>query len=594
MIEDDHLTGRRFPLAVAAIWLLCSLVLLVVARRLVLGMDFRDPDDALRLLQVRDWMAGQSWFDVTQYRINPPAGGPMHWSRLIDLPIAALIWLITPLAGQAGAERLVLALYPLLVLGLLFALVGSAVRQVAGAVAALCAVLLLAVAIPILFQLSPMRIDHHGWQIVMSACALRAALLPSPLKSGMATGAAVAVWVAISSEALPYAALFGGLYGLKYIRHAEEWPRLSAYLITFPLASALLLLGIRGWREAQHFYCDAMSPTFLIPLCVAVALVFALKALVPDRLPANRLFITGLAGTGALVTAVLTGGECLKGPFETLDPYVYRYWYLHIREGLPIWHQAPGTAVMIVTGPLIGFIGSLLAIRAHWGTARAVIWMEMLFLSVGAFVLSLLVLRAMSVSHLFAIPGNAWLVLQALRRARAVERTSLRIIATVAVMLLFPMLPTAAMAKGLALAGKDEPAKDEAESNKEAACLSHDGLRPLAAMPPATLFAPLDIGPFLLLRTHHSVIATNHHRNQHAMAKVLRAFMSPQDKAYSIIASTDADYVAYCPKWNEVELYLRDSPKGLMAQLEAGRPPAWLMPVPLPKGTTIRVYRFAR
>lgn len=594
MIEDRHLGGRRFPLAVAAVWLLCSVVLLIVARKLVLGFDFRDPDDALRLLQVRDWMAGQSWFDVTQHRINPPVGGPMHWSRLIDVPIAVLIWLMTPLAGLAGAERLVLAVYPLMVLGLLFGLAGGIVRQLAGAVAGLFAVLLLAVAIPILFQLAPMRIDHHGWQIVMAAFALRAALLPSPLKSGVATGVAVTLWVAISSEALPYAALFGSLYGLKYIRHSEEWPRLSAYLLTFPLASTLVLLGTHGWAGSRLFYCDAMSPTFLIPLWLAAALVLALKGLLPDRILLNRLAITGLAGTGALIAAVLTGGECLKGPFETLDPYVYHYWYLHIREGLPIWHQASGTVVMIVTGPLLGLTGYLLAIRAHWGAAKAALWMEMLFLSIGAFVLSLLVLRAMSVAHLFAIPGNAWLVLQAVRRARAVERTGLRIVATVAVMLLFPVLPTAVMAKGLALAGKDEPEKSEAENRKEAACLSRGGLRPLAALPTSTLFAPLDIGPFLLLRTHHSVIATNHHRNQRAMAKVLRAFMSPPEKARGIIASTPADYVLFCPDWNEIELYNRDSPKGLAARLQSGRPPAWLKPVPMPAGTTIRVYRFVR
>lgn len=591
MIEDRHLEGRRFPLAVAAVWLLCSLALLITARKLIMDFDFRDPDDALRLLQVRDWMAGQSWFDVTQYRINPPAGGPMHWSRLIDVPIAALIWLTTPLLGQVEAERLVLALYPLMPLGLLFGLVGGIARRLAGAVAGLCAVLLLALAMPILIQLAPMRIDHHGWQIVMAAFALRASLVTAPLKSGVLTGVAVAFWVTISSEALPYAALFGGLYGLKYIRRPEQWTRLAGYLLALPATSTILLLGTHGWGDSWRFYCDAMSPTFLIPLWTAVALLLVLKALLPDR---NRLAITGIAGAGALAVAVFTGGECLKGPFETLDPYVYRYWYLHIREGLPIWHQASGTAVMIVMGPLLGFVGTLLAIRAHRGTEKAAVWMEILFLGIGAFLLSLLVLRAMSVAHLYAIPGNLWLVLQAVRRARAVESTWRRIVATVAVMLLFPILPTAIIAKGLELAGKDAPEKSEAENRKQAACLSEEGLRPLAALPPSTLFAPLDTGPFLLLRTHHRVIATNHHRNQRAMAKVLRAFMSPPDEARTIIASTDADYVVFCPKWNEIELYRKDSPNGLAARLQSGRNSDWLKPVPMPAGTTIRVYRFLR
>ena len=41
--------------------------------------------------QVRDWMAGQSWFDVVQHRLNPPLGVDMHWSRLVDAPIAAIM-----------------------------------------------------------------------------------------------------------------------------------------------------------------------------------------------------------------------------------------------------------------------------------------------------------------------------------------------------------------------------------------------------------------------------------------------------------------------------------------------------------------------
>lgn len=49
-------------------------------------------DDAMRLVQVRDLLAGQSWFDVTQYRLGLETGTPMHCSRLIDLPIDVTIY----------------------------------------------------------------------------------------------------------------------------------------------------------------------------------------------------------------------------------------------------------------------------------------------------------------------------------------------------------------------------------------------------------------------------------------------------------------------------------------------------------------------
>ena len=83
----------------------------------VLDRRFPDPDDAMRLLQVRDWLAGQSWFDVTQYRLNLPFGAPMHWSRLVDLPIAAVILLFRPIFGADGGETAALIIVPLLTLG---------------------------------------------------------------------------------------------------------------------------------------------------------------------------------------------------------------------------------------------------------------------------------------------------------------------------------------------------------------------------------------------------------------------------------------------------------------------------------------------
>ncbi len=74
-----------------------------------------DTDDAMRLVQVRDLLAGQGWFDLSQHR---HAGAPpMHWSRLVDAPIAALILLVRPFAGPA-ADGIVAAAWPLLLLGL--------------------------------------------------------------------------------------------------------------------------------------------------------------------------------------------------------------------------------------------------------------------------------------------------------------------------------------------------------------------------------------------------------------------------------------------------------------------------------------------
>ena len=50
-----------------------------------------DTDDNMRIMQVRALLHGQGWFDLRQYRMNPPFGENIHWSRLVDLPIAGLL-----------------------------------------------------------------------------------------------------------------------------------------------------------------------------------------------------------------------------------------------------------------------------------------------------------------------------------------------------------------------------------------------------------------------------------------------------------------------------------------------------------------------
>jgi hypothetical protein len=61
------------------------------------GFGLGDTDDNLRMMQVRAWLlGGQDWYDLRQYRLNPPDGLNVHWSRLVDLPIAFIYVALGP------------------------------------------------------------------------------------------------------------------------------------------------------------------------------------------------------------------------------------------------------------------------------------------------------------------------------------------------------------------------------------------------------------------------------------------------------------------------------------------------------------------
>src|SRR5258708_38656527 len=78
--------------------------------------DAMSTDDAMRLVEVRDLIAGQAWFDLAQHRLDP-AGVSMHWSRVIDAPLAALLLMLRPLARAAAAEGGRVMLSPPLLFG---------------------------------------------------------------------------------------------------------------------------------------------------------------------------------------------------------------------------------------------------------------------------------------------------------------------------------------------------------------------------------------------------------------------------------------------------------------------------------------------
>src|SRR3954463_15216762 len=100
-----------FALLFALAWLLIVVQLLAndwsdTARAL------GDTDDAMRLAQLRDCLAGQGWDDPSQQRV---AGGyESHWSRLIDAGLAGTLWVFGWFFDPAIAERLMRVVWPLL------------------------------------------------------------------------------------------------------------------------------------------------------------------------------------------------------------------------------------------------------------------------------------------------------------------------------------------------------------------------------------------------------------------------------------------------------------------------------------------------
>ena len=100
---------KALPLAllvrVGLVWSGLSALLLVLNWDAIVAQRLPGADDAMRLVQVRDWLAGQSWFDTAHSRVDAPGGGvSTPWSRLMDLPLALVALVLAPVVGSAMAQ----------------------------------------------------------------------------------------------------------------------------------------------------------------------------------------------------------------------------------------------------------------------------------------------------------------------------------------------------------------------------------------------------------------------------------------------------------------------------------------------------------
>lgn len=568
-------------------WLALCLLSLLINAQAIARLDFPDPDDILRLLQVRDWLNGQSWFDVHQYRIDPPAGAAMHWSRLIDPPIAAVVLALRPLVGAPMAELAALTLIPLLTLGAAVLLVARFAHRLYGPRVGLFACLVLAVSVPVLQQLHPLRIDHHGWQIVMALIALNAAFARNQRKGGLVAGLALATWLAISLEGLPFAAAVMGLFALRWLRAPADGAWLRHGMAGLAGGSAAIWLVSRPLGELAAVHCDAMSGAHLAVFALGAGGCWAATTL--RRAPA-WLKVLSLALTAAAGLAVLAAlaPQCARGDaFAELDPVVREVWYQRVLEGLPLWEHTPAEAVQALTLPLLGLLG----IAAGWrGAARAnrSLWTDYAILVLAAVMVATMVERAAAVAGAIAAPAAAALVRGWLDAAHAQVGRARQALAIVAITLcLAPALPVA----GVTTLLRPQHSQLDRQVRENARCSMPDNLRGMNLLPPALILAPLDTGPALLYASHHRIVASGHHRVSTAMRDVIDAFEGSPEQASAIVARRGVAYVAYCPGLYEPLVYAESAPNGLMALLLRGEVPAWLEPVALPGLGGLKLYR---
>lgn len=577
---------RRIAWRGAFLWLFAAWVLAYAIVLSRLDAAPYDGDSLMRLQQVRDLLAGQPWFDVTQYRMNPPAGAAMHWSRLVDVPLAAAQLVLRPLLGPAGAEYAAGVLIPL--------------AYVAAAMALLLVVMLrlgltrwqalggLAVA-PLFPQLpaafAPMQIDHHAPQAL---CALALATLlvhRARRRAAILAGVVGAGWMAISLEGLPMVVLAAALFGIDYVRRAER--TLTWFLGSLALASAALSLATRPASEFA-LYCDILLPAHWAAFTLGAGLTALLQRLPGQSALRGRIAALALVAAVCGAFAYFALGECALAPMGRLDPMVRRFWFDTVSEGLPLWRQ-PWPASLIAAHAALLIPAGLWAARRR-GLDRT-LWLTLAGFAAGAALYGLFIARETMPAQLLALPFAAVLLAHLWPRARALASALARIAASLVVLLL--ATPAASALVAAQLSAPSPPSTPRAVAPVAARPLAPCDFHSLAALPPGLIATTYNAAPAVLVQSGHAVSVGGYHRNGAALHRSIASFTSPPDAARRLLASQGARYLAVCLDDASLAVMAGAGPDSLAAGLLAGRVPDWLMPPTGLPASRLLVFRVA-
>ena len=584
------LLERHWKLISVAAWLAFCAWFVFVRWSNIHAFALGDTDDNMRMMQVRALLNGQDWFDLRQYRLNPPFGANMHWSRLVDLPLAALILLLRPLVGGADAERIAAAVAPMLPYLVLLFGVALTARRLIDRRAFLLPIIAMIVAGLTNSMFMPERLDHHGWQLALLSVSIAGLADPKRVRGGLTLGVSSALSLAIGLEMVIYLALAGAATVLFWVADADQRRRLLAYAVSLGGGTALAFLLFASYAN-RIAVCDALSPVWLSNALLGSALLLGLAWRTPGDW---RVRLALAVGAGIVVAAfhAMAWPHCLTR-LEGVSPEVDDLWLSHVREARPIYRHGWQMTTLILALPVTAMIGWGLLGWRNRGDRDLL--RRTIAVAVPGMVAMLLLLwqtRTGPAAQLLAVVGATavvWLLAPAFDRSK---RSWVRTLGVVAVALVgFGAL----VPLGLKLAPAKVPTPREVEIEKaNRLCNFIVAYRPIAQQPKGTVFTFLDYSPRLITLTHHNAIMGPYHRNGEQIADVMKAFRGSAEEARRIFAKYRADYLLTCPNSSTTTIFLSEAKEGFYGQLTRGQVPGWLTPVPLPADSPFKMWRIAR
>lgn len=537
-----------------------------------------DADDATRLLQVRDLMTTGSWFDLKTMKMGGPPGMLSHWSRLIDLPLEALISLFGLFMSNSAAEFVTRAVWPMLILAPLVWIVYRSTAHRHGETSGRLALLLFVLCPLGLYQFGLGRIDHHN---VMITASVSAALLmwayPRHQKAWLAAGCLAGLALAVGYEALaPVAALAvaAAIWGFADENMAAPASAFTTALVTVFTATFLIEFPPSLWH---NIYCDAISLNMVVLMLAGGAGL--LVALGPGRhWPlAMRLAAIGVPGAIGLAAFGLMDPKCLAGPMGQLPAELKPVWLDVVAETRSIVRDLLKGDIEQSLGLIAYFLVAIAAQVRITRTKRAPVELFLLAILVAFCLFACWQYKFMGYASVIAIVPIAATVGR-LSGWQDVRPEIIRIGAALALSQGAMFAASAAISTAVQGAQAERKA---VEANAET-CSKNTPISDLTSLKPGLMAAYIDIGAYIAALTDHRVLSAPYHRIANAIIANNTLFRTHDDAVASkLLKDWDIDYVVLCRGLDYPLAAIPGQEDTLRAALVAGHAPAFLEPVSL-------------
>jgi len=546
-----------------------------------IGASLGDTDDAMRMVLVRSLLSGQGWYDQFLPRLQPPVGVWLHWSRLLDGALAALIWVLRSVTSPARAELAVrfawpmLWIFPAVLCGL------SLARRLGDRAAVMVTAILMLFATRLFVQFLPGRVDHHNLQIVLILASVTASLYASRRPAYAAlSGAASGLGLAIGLEALMFHALVGASFALRLAQDRDEARASRAYGLGLALATAAFFaVQTPPWRWSLSF-CDEIGLN-LVAAVAAAGLGLALAAVLSGHVSARmRLSMIGLAGMVAVAIYLGLGPQCVHGPFVALDPRIRPFWFDRIQE-IQSWRSTivgdrPGAIRQMVMAALGMAAGIALLSRRGRKTDAGIV---LVFFCVVAAAFATASARRME-AYLF------WFGIPILGAALSVAaRIWLRDLLAPTLIVSMALAPDVAGAIAVSVSNLAFGRPRVVHAAPIDKCFLTGAYAHLAQLPAGLVLSETDLGPFILAATADEVLAAPYHRMSFGILAAHDVLAVPTERAEALARATHADYVVDCPPYP-----MMVAAGSFGAALRAGTTPPWLQRLSK-RNETLQIYR---